>query len=178
MKSSAVVLQQSSNFNKPKSQIQEKGKKPHSLQGVDLAPKKPHRPPQIWPLPIGALSNAGRLVILRSIGGDEDDIDAKIITDAQLRNIVFADPVMHTLNIYARRIEVLATKAAIAGAVWGYRSFLHEFSSIVITAFVWARGLVPLANKTKGAETGVYDCGYNELTKNKCFKEVFFWSVM
>lgn len=113
MQSSAVVLQ-SSSF-RPKSQIQERAKPP-SLQGADLAPKKTPRP-QIWPLPIGALSNAGRLVILRTIGGDEDDIDAKITTDAQLRNLVFADPVMHTMNIYARRIEVLATKAAIAGAV-------------------------------------------------------------
>lgn len=113
MKSSAVVLQ-SSSF-KPKSQIQERAKPPR-LQGADLTPKKPPRP-KIWPLPIGALSNAGRLVILRTIGGDEDDIDAKIATDAQLRSMVFADPVMHTMNIYARRIEVLATKAAIAGAV-------------------------------------------------------------
>lgn len=113
MKSSATVLQPSS-FN-PKSQIQEKAKPP-SVHGADLAPKKPPRP-KIWPLPIGALSNAGRLVILRTIGGDEDDIDAKITTDAQLRSMVFADPVMHTMNIYARRVEVLATKAALAGAV-------------------------------------------------------------
>lgn len=123
MKSPAVVLtKQSSSSFKPKSQIQERAKKsPPSLKGADLsAPKKktppsPPQPPlpQIWPLPIGTLSNAGRLVILRSIGGDEDDIDAKIITDSQLRDIVFADPVMHTMNIYARRIEVLATKAAI-----------------------------------------------------------------
>lgn len=113
MKSSAVVLQ-SSSF-KPKPQIPKREKRP-SLGGAELDPKNPPRP-QIWPLPIGALSNAGRLVILRTIGGDEDDIDAKIITDAQLRNMVFADPVMHTMNIYARRIEVLATKATIAGAV-------------------------------------------------------------
>lgn len=66
---------------------------------------------------MGVLSNAGHLVILRAIGGDEDDIDAKITTDAQLRTMVFGDPVMHTMNIYARRIEVLATKAAIAGIV-------------------------------------------------------------
>lgn len=113
MKSSAIVLQ-SSSF-KPKSQTQERARPP-SVQRADSAPKKPPRP-KIWPLPIGALSNAGRLVILRTIGGDEDDIDAKLTTDAQLRSMVFADPVMHTMNIYARRIEVLATKAAIARAV-------------------------------------------------------------
>lgn len=113
MKSSAVALKPSS--YKPKSQIPKRARPP-SLEGSELAPQKTPRP-QIWPLPIGALSNAGRLVILRTMGGDEDDIDAKITTDAQLRGMVFADPVMHTMNIYARRIEVLATKAAIAGAV-------------------------------------------------------------
>lgn len=117
MKSSSLILQSSCSTpsSKPNSKTQQK-EKPSGVEGANLAPKKPSRP-KIWPLPIGALSNAGRLVILRTIGGDEDDIDAKLTTDAQLRSMVFGDPVMHTMNIYARRIDVLATKAAMTEIV-------------------------------------------------------------
>ena len=68
------------------------------------------------------LSNAGRLVVLRAIQngniGSEEDIKAEITTDAQLREVVFGDPVMHMMKVYARRVEVLATKAVTA-KVWG-----------------------------------------------------------
>lgn len=48
----------------------------------------------------------------------EDDVRAEITSDQQLRSVVFGDPVMHMMKIYARRVEVLATKAVTA-KIWG-----------------------------------------------------------
>ncbi|KAL8795305.1 MAG: hypothetical protein Q9195_002175 [Heterodermia aff. obscurata] len=92
-----------------------------------LLPPSPPSPPQqqqqyVWAVPPGALSNAGRLVVLRGEKVTKDNLDndvkAEITTDQQLREVVFGDPVMHMMKVYARRIEVLATKAVTA-KVWG-----------------------------------------------------------
>lgn len=56
-------------------------------------------------------------MVLRATA-DEDDVTALVTTDQQLRTTVFGNPVMHMMKIYARRIEVLATKAVTA-KVWG-----------------------------------------------------------
>ena len=71
----------------------------------------------IWEVPPGTLSNAGRLVVLRGsegvqvAQGTEDDVKAEITCDQELRHVVFGNPLMHMMKVYARRIEVLATKA-------------------------------------------------------------------
>ncbi len=81
-------------------------------------PKRAYR----WNVPPGTLSNAGRLIVLRELDSDKpekaDDIKADITCDQQLREVVFGDPVMHMMSVYARRVEVLATKAVTA-KVWG-----------------------------------------------------------
>lgn len=80
-------------------------------------------PPQapVWRVPAGALSNAGCLVVLReykdSSSGSEDDVKAEITCDQELRGVVFGDPVMHMMKVYARRVEILATKAVTA-KIW------------------------------------------------------------
>ena len=56
-------------------------------------------------------------MVLRA-NGNEDDVTALVSTDQQLRTTVFGNPVMHMMKIYARRIEVLATKVVTA-KVWG-----------------------------------------------------------
>lgn len=75
----------------------------------------------VWSVPAGALSNAGRLVVLRenrnSTAGPEDDIKAEITCDQELRGVIFGDPVMHMMKVYARRVEILATKAVTA-KIW------------------------------------------------------------
>ena len=85
-------------------------------------------PRAVWRVPPCTLSNAGRLVLLRTIPnhhhhnnnvthrGDDDDnaIQACLTSDQQLRGVVFGDPVMHMMKIYARRIEILATNAVLA----------------------------------------------------------------
>lgn len=67
----------------------------------------------VWKVPPATLSNAGRLVLLRipRHGGNED-VNASIITDEQLRGTVFGDPMMHQMKLYSRRVEIIATKAA------------------------------------------------------------------
>jgi Lipase (class 3) len=79
--------------------------------------------PPIWPVPPATLSNAGRLILLRSVplpnsndkkGNRMDDgVQARSITDEHLREVVWGDPVCHMMKVYARRIEVLATNAVV-----------------------------------------------------------------
>lgn len=72
----------------------------------------PYLPVHVWQPPPGTLSNAGQLVVLRrTSSGSEDDIRACITNDQQLRTVMFGDPVMHMMKVYAERLEVLATKA-------------------------------------------------------------------
>ena len=75
----------------------------------------------IWKVPPGELSNAGRLVILREsqdVGAaTQKDVKAEVTSDQELRTVVFGDPVMHMMKVYARRVEVLATKAVTA-RIW------------------------------------------------------------
>ncbi len=66
----------------------------------------------VWNVPPATLSNAGRLVLLRiPLNGRNEDVKACITTDEQLRGVVFGDPLMHQMELYCRRIEILATKA-------------------------------------------------------------------
>ena len=100
-------------------------KRPKAKRG-NSAPEPPPRNQQwLWKVPPSALSNAGRLVVLRSaddgragVNGMGDDVRAEVTCDQELREVVFGDPVMHMMRVYARRVEVLATKAVTA-KVWG-----------------------------------------------------------
>ena len=51
------------------------------------------------------------------MNGPEDDVRAEITNDEQLRFVIYGDPVMHMMRVYARRVEVLATKAVTA-KIW------------------------------------------------------------
>lgn len=80
-----------------------------------------------WTLPPCKLSNAGRIVVLRS--GDprarlkgkktaeerlNEGVVAQIATDEQLRTVVWGDPVCHLMKLYAGRLEILAVNAVTA----------------------------------------------------------------
>ncbi|KAL3419231.1 lipase class 3 [Phlyctema vagabunda] len=81
--------------------------------------------PPMWPVPEATLSNAGRIVLLRSVERYEsrpqrkkhiqermnEGVVAQMITDELLRGVVWGDPVCHMMKLYSRRIEVLATNA-------------------------------------------------------------------
>jgi hypothetical protein len=89
-----------------------------------------------WKVPVSTLSVAGRIVILRNAphadvhsggrrrrGRSRDGrppksapgpIEACLTTDSELRTVVFGDPMMHTMDRYAERIETLATEAVTA----------------------------------------------------------------
>ncbi|KAL2064148.1 hypothetical protein VTL71DRAFT_4642 [Oculimacula yallundae] len=92
-------------------------KKSKSLPVNEVAP--------YWPVPEATLSNAGRLVLLRSVEKYEnrsskkkpipemmnEGVVAQIVTDELLRGVIWGDPVCHMMKLYARRIEILATNA-------------------------------------------------------------------
>ncbi|PSK51683.1 Protein phosphatase 2C 4 [Elsinoe australis] len=69
----------------------------------------------VWNVPPAPLSCAGRLVLLRekpgSVGSGDERIEACAITDDVLRGVVFGDPAMHSMAVYARRVEMLAFRA-------------------------------------------------------------------
>jgi hypothetical protein len=82
----------------------------------------------IWEVPEATLSIAGRVVLLRSAETGvsqqlnqrkkqihemmmDEGVVAQMATDELLRGVVWGDPVCHMMKLYARRIEVLATKA-------------------------------------------------------------------
>ena len=70
----------------------------------------------VWRVPAAKLSNAGRLVLLRAPrNGRQDDVRACIATDEQMRSVVFGDVMMHMMDLYARRIEILAKRAVTVG---------------------------------------------------------------
>jgi hypothetical protein len=89
-----------------------------------------------WPVPPCTLSCAGQIVVLRS--GDpraaglrggrhkaatvaarlREGVVAQVATDAQLRGVVWGDPVAHMMRLYAGRVEVLAV-AAVTGRLGG-----------------------------------------------------------
>ncbi|KAL2131858.1 hypothetical protein VTI74DRAFT_4546 [Chaetomium olivicolor] len=87
------------------------------------------RPPRpVWNVPPCTLSCAGRIVVLRSgdpkgkmKGGKnkkttveerlQEGVVAQVVTDEQLRGVVWGDPVAHMMRLYAGRVEVLAVGA-------------------------------------------------------------------
>jgi hypothetical protein len=80
----------------------------------------------VWPVPACTLSNAGRIVLLRS-GRDSsgrskkdnmtvrerlaEGVVANVCSPDQLRGVVWGDPVAHLMKLYAGRIETLAVEA-------------------------------------------------------------------
>lgn len=93
-----------------------------SLMDLYVSPtSKSQGQPRKWKVPRATLSAAGRLVLLRrkqifypvvypSLPGSEG-VEASVITHGQLREVVFGDPLMHTMDLYAKRIEELAWNA-------------------------------------------------------------------
>jgi hypothetical protein len=100
-----------------------------AINKIRPTPKKsnsaPPGHPPIWRVPEATLSNAGRLVLLRSVERYEsrpkkkkhiqermdEGVVAQIVTDELLRGVIWGDPVCHMMKLYARRIEILATNA-------------------------------------------------------------------
>lgn len=79
-----------------------------------------NRPKPVWKVPESTLSLAGRLVVLRTRRSRSsrnsrkpDNVEAVTAADADLRGLVFGDPLMHTMDMYAQRIELLATDAVV-----------------------------------------------------------------
>lgn len=88
-----------------------------------LGSKSKPNPRIYWRAPSSTLSNAGRLVLLRARGQvngpgsgslpvpTREEVEACGTADAELRGIVFGDPLAHSMDLYARRVEGLASDA-------------------------------------------------------------------
>lgn len=104
------------------------GKATGSKSKTDLShsPEEAYTGP-IWNVPPCTLSNAGRIIVLRS--GDprarlkgkktveerlNEGVVAQIATDEQLRKVIWGDPVCHLMKLYAGRLEILAVNAVTA----------------------------------------------------------------
>lgn len=101
-----------------------KDSKSRSSRSKSKSRTKVSRP--VWPVPACTLSNAGRIVVLRSARSDDshrprdrmtirDRLDegvvANVCRDDQLRGLIWGDPVEHLMKLYAGRIEILAVQA-------------------------------------------------------------------
>ncbi|EPE08623.1 lipase class 3 [Ophiostoma piceae UAMH 11346] len=78
----------------------------------------------VWKVPVATLSNAGRLIVLRSgnpragLAGKKtveerlsEGVVAQFTSDEQLRDMIWGDPVCHVMKLYAGRIEALSIAA-------------------------------------------------------------------
>ena len=111
----------------------------HPQPNISFAPpSQPLRPPHsyFWPVPTATLSNSGRLVMMRVPPQSASSrrrglelqrttsnrweknhlskVTAHTVTDEQLRRVVFGDPSMHAMEVYLRRVDMLALKAVTA----------------------------------------------------------------
>jgi hypothetical protein len=86
--------------------------KPSTWSADGYVPSQP-----IWPVPSATLSLGGRIILLRPKfrGAGPNDVEACAVNDELLRDVVFGDPACHTMTMYCKRIEILATQAVTAG---------------------------------------------------------------
>ncbi|KAL2268908.1 hypothetical protein VTJ83DRAFT_3754 [Remersonia thermophila] len=123
--SSSTMTMTTTTAEKAKAKAKAKPSSPPSPSSSSPEPtKKP-----TWPVPDCTLSLAGRIVVLRS--GDPGRVKtakksrtveerlgegaiAQVVTDAQLRGVLWGDPVAHMMRLYAGRVELLAVGAVTA----------------------------------------------------------------
>ncbi|RKL16460.1 hypothetical protein BFJ68_g5072 [Fusarium oxysporum] len=95
---------------------------PSQRKDTNKSRKKP-----TWNVPPCTLSNAGRIVVLRSGDLDAKPKDRKTVrerldegvvavtcSEERLRSVIWGDPVCHLMSLYAARIEVLAVRSVTA----------------------------------------------------------------
>ena len=106
------------------------------VQGRTGKTQKPQSVSRYWSIPVSTLSNAGRLVVMRvppqpvnrQRKGPNSQMYASshwerqnlskvtvhTVNDEQLRQVIFGDPTMHAMEVYLRRVDMLALKAVTA----------------------------------------------------------------
>ncbi|EGE78046.1 vegetative cell wall protein gp1 [Blastomyces dermatitidis ATCC 18188] len=88
----------------------------------DLDETHDQMPTVVWKTPPSSLCAAGNLILLR--GADREKqrnhlldggyVEAFLLKDDDLQDVVFGDPMMHVMELYEQRIEILATNAVTA----------------------------------------------------------------
>lgn len=104
-----------------------KSSKSSKARGAGNSAASSNNKKPVWKVPPSPLSNAGRIVVLRS--GDQkarlkgkktveerlnEGVVAQVATDEQLRSVIWGDPVAHMMKLYAGRLEILAVGAVTA----------------------------------------------------------------
>jgi len=92
--------------------------RPHTWNNPDTWAAETYAYGPIWKIPNATLSLGGRIVLLRPRfdGSGPEDVEAVTVSDELLRDVVFGDPACHTMAMYSKRIETLATQAVTVGA--------------------------------------------------------------
>ncbi|KIW02522.1 uncharacterized protein PV09_06320 [Verruconis gallopava] len=90
-------------------------KKMKSKQNLKASSEVTMYPP--WKVPASTLSLGGRILLMRPRygGTGHEDLELCGVTDEMLRDVIYGDPMAHAMKLYARRVELLATKAATGG---------------------------------------------------------------
>ncbi|KAF2434409.1 alpha/beta-hydrolase [Tothia fuscella] len=94
------------------------GKRPKPSKSSSWSPPSNPSASTVWNIPASTLSLGGRIALLRERFGGRggDDIEVCQVTDEMLREVVYGDPLCHTMVLYSQRIQILATRAATASA--------------------------------------------------------------
>ncbi|TLD21723.1 hypothetical protein E2P81_ATG08311 [Venturia nashicola] len=90
-----------------------RGKKSRLKLAAQASSMQTSNPAPMWGVPSSTLSLGGRVILLRERYESQspDDIEACQVSDEMLRVVVYGDPLCHTMTLYAKRIEILATRA-------------------------------------------------------------------
>jgi len=95
-------------------------------QSTHPSSSKPSSSRPVWRVPPSTLSNAGRIIVLRSANPNNNNkvkrtktaeerlaegVVAQVASDERLRGVVWGDPVCHLMKLYAARVEALAVAA-------------------------------------------------------------------
>jgi hypothetical protein len=112
--------------SKSKSRLNLKSDTKSKSKSSSLYPSSSSSKKPTWPVPPCSLSNAGRIVVLRSATSSKNQqhrdrmpiqerlaegVVANVCRDDQLRGVIWGDPAAHMMTLYAGRIDMLAVNA-------------------------------------------------------------------
>ncbi|KAF4998772.1 hypothetical protein FGRMN_2913 [Fusarium graminum] len=100
---------------------------PHRKESKSRSRSRSRDEKPTWKVPVSTLSNAGRIVVLRSGDPHAEPKDRKTVqerrkegvlavtcVDQDLRGVIWGDPVCHLMELYLQRVEALAFQAVTA----------------------------------------------------------------
>ncbi|KAI1809252.1 alpha/beta-hydrolase [Poronia punctata] len=121
---STKLLPLASTPTKPKPKPSKSLLAPRPSQALVKYDPTVNAPGPVWRVPACTLSNAGKIIVLRSANRNtkvnrpktanehlKEGVTAQVASDEILRGVIWGDPVCHLMKLYAARIEALAVAA-------------------------------------------------------------------